>query len=316
MRGCPTWVARGLVLATIYWSLTGCTRELASYFEVLPVYEAYGRLRVQAELDRPFATRDHLTLRMDVFRRADTDAPTPVVVLIHGGFWVYGDRWYMHDWATDLAQQGYAAATVDYRLLSQGGQYPACVTDVLAAIAHLREHAAELNIDAERLALFGVSAGGHLALLAGLADDVNIFDPTVPAGESANVRAIVDIYGPTDFTADAETALAWQRQLLTSVLGCDQSDDPDRWREASPVTYARSDGPPVLILHGTADPIVPPSQAHALRDALEAAGQPCTFIEVADAGHFWGSMWYTGWVQRYRADILQFLEENLSGNDH
>ncbi|NLE59726.1 MAG: alpha/beta hydrolase [Planctomycetes bacterium] len=290
---------------------TGCIAPLATFFEVLPVRVANRGLDIQAEFGRPFATCGGRVLRMDVFHAAQAVGPAPAVVLVHGGFWLYGERWYMHDWSADLAAHGYTAVSIDYRLIGQGGRYPEPVMDVLAAIAYLREYADELNVDPERIALFGVSAGAHLALLAGLAGDASIFDSTWPAGESTNVKAVVEIYGPTDFTVDPASVTLWQSRLVSLFLGYDQAGAPDLYREASAITYVRADGPPVFILHGTRDPIVPVTQARALRDALEGAGQPHEYYEMKDAGHFWGSMWANRFAQRHRDDILRFLHEHL-----
>ena len=102
--------------------------------------------------------------------------------------------------------------------------------------------------------------------------------------------------------------------LMTAFLGATQAEDPQHWREASPITYVRADGPPVLIIHGLFDGIVSVTQAHALRDAMQAAGQPYRYIQVPDAGHWWGSLWFSPWAQRHRADILQFLEDHLYSN--
>ena len=292
-------------------ALAGCGGPLAPVLEFLPVSLAYGGLDVDVELARPFADRGDHVLKMDVFRPAGSVPPTPAVILVHGGFWLFGDPSGMDDWAADLAGQGYAAMSVDYRLLQEGGAYPEAVKDVLAAVGHVRRHAGELNVDPERIALFGVSAGAHLALLAGMAEDASIFDSAWPIGESAAVRAIVDVYGPTDFTVDPATAEPWQYLLVRAFLGADQDADPDQWREASPISYARPDGPAVLILHGTADPIVPLSQAQTLRDALDAAGQRYQYIEILGASHFWGSAWPSPVPQSQRSGILSFLAENL-----
>jgi len=299
--------AIALLAASTLCGQFGCSQPFATLSEIMPVWAANGGLAVQMELDRPFADRDGLVLKMDVFRPTSADQPAPAVVLVHGGFWTYGERWFMHDWAADLATQGYAAASIDYRLLWQGGQYPAPVADVLAAVAYLREHAEELNIDPQRIALLGASAGAHLALLAGMAADASMFDTTWPAGQSAGVAAIVDIYGPTDFTRDPQTAQPWQLDLVANLLGGTADEQPRRYQEASPASYARADGPPVLILHGTADPIVPIDQARAFRDALQGVGQPCQYIEVPDAGHFWGSVWTSPEVQQHREAVLEFL---------
>ena len=283
-----------------------------TYFEMLPVALTYGGLQIDAVYDRPYADRGGKTLGLDVFYPTGTSEPLPTVVLIHGGFWLYGEKWYMHDWAADLAEQGYTAASIEYRVIPEGGIYPEPVKDVLDAVSYLRDHATELHVDPERIALFGVSAGAHLALLAGMAKDTSVFDQAWPAGTSAQVRAIVDIYGPTDFTVDQSTADSWQPWLVNKLLGNPGPDWDRLAREASPVTYVRADGPPVFILHGDRDPIVPVTQARLLRDALQDVGEPYQYHEAPDAGHFWGSFWTSEPVQAYRAAILQFLEDYLS----
>ena len=132
----------------------------------------------------------------------------------------------LQDWAFDLAAQGYVAASINHRLLKDGYTYPAPVADVVAAVRHLRDSAEELNLDPERIGLLGVSSGGHLVLLAGMADDAQIFDETLPPGQSAEVRAIVNIYGPTDFTGDPAAADLWQLGIIAGFLGASLSDDP------------------------------------------------------------------------------------------
>jgi len=289
----------------------GCSPSVLSLSEVLPISVLGDGPAVDLELGRIYVTRDETALKMDVFYPAATEEPTPAVVLVHGGFWFYGGAYMMQDWAVDLAAHGYTAASIDYRLLKDGYVYPAPVADVVAAIRHLRDSAEELNIDPERIGLFGVSSGGHLALLAGMADDRQLFDETLPQGQSAEVRAIVNIYGPTDFTGDPAAAELWQVGLMTRFLDASLDDDPQRWAEASPVTYAREDGPPVLTIHGVPDNIVPVTQARLLQEALEAAGQPHVYIELPWAGHWWGSTWASPPAQLHRPDILSFFEANL-----
>lgn len=300
-----------LIASAAGLSAAGCGISLPSLGELLPVLLAAGQLNVRADINRPYVTVAGRTLTMDMFAPRESVSPTPAVVLIHGGFWLAGSRTDLQDWAADLANHGCLAATIDYRLLPDGGVYPAPVADVLAAIRYLRDHAGELNIDSQRIAVFGVSAGAHLALLAGLAEDASIFDPAWPSNTSAGVRAVVEIYGPTDFTADPAGAQPWQLLLIAWLLGGPGAAAPQRLAEASPINHVRADGPPVFMLHGTADPIVPIEQARAMRDALMNAGEAYEYFEIPDAGHFWGSYWWSEPAQRHRDDILRFLAEHL-----
>jgi acetyl esterase/lipase len=299
-----------VLVLTLLVAQIGCA-PVGRFFEFLPVSMTYDGLHIQIELERSFVDRPSRTLRMDVFRPKDVHGATPTVVLVHGGFWIYGQAWYMDDWGADLAEQGFVAVTIDYRLLSERSHYPDPVSDVLAAISYVRDNATELSVDPSRVGLFGVSSGAHLVLLAGMAPDASVFEPSWPAKTSTGVKAIVEVYGPADFTADTATAAGWQIGLVSTFMGCSQAECPERWREASPIFYARADGPPVFILHGDVDPIVPVSQARALRDKLEAVGESYEFYEVPGAGHFWGSMWSSSPAQEYRGRILDFLKRKL-----
>jgi dipeptidyl aminopeptidase/acylaminoacyl peptidase len=175
----------------------------------------------------------------------------------------------------------------------------------------VRDNAADLNVDADRVGLLGRSAGGYLVLLAGMPDDVSLFDPSWPQGQSADVRTVVAVYGPADFTVDERTADPWQVLLVTWFMGTPQSEAPPLWAEASPTSYARADGPPVLIIHGAHDQIVPVSQARSLARAMEAAGQPYEFLELPYGSHVVGSEWWQLASQLYRPHILRFLDEHL-----
>ncbi len=158
--------------------------------------------------------------------------------------------------------------------------------------------------------MLGVSSGACLALLAGMARDASIFDPTWRAGESARIRAVVEVAGTTDFLVEPAATVPWQELLVTWFIGGSREELPDRWGEASPVTHARADGPPIFILHGAFDLVAPVTQALFLRDALEAADQPYVYFEVPYAGHE-TALWDSPATQQRRPDILAFLRAHL-----
>ena len=154
-------------------------------------------------------------------------------------------------------------ASLDYRLSGEA-RFPAPLEDVAAGLGWLRTHAEHLGIDPTRIVLWGESAGGHLAALLGLTDP--------------GVRAVVDWYGPADLTTVAADAAAGgisavdpgapdSREAL--LLGVAPSSDPERARAASPVTHVHADAPPFLLLHGTADRLVPTRQSERLGAALD-----------------------------------------------
>ena len=200
--------------------------------------------------------------------------PAPVVVFLHGGGWSHGDKWPCP--AQPLAAAGFAVASVNYRL-STVARFPAQLDDARRAVRWLRANAAGHRIDAGRVGVWGISAGGHLAALLG--------------GER-EVRAVCDWFGPTDlshFAADARAAgLTTKPQwplLIASLFGGPIEDHADLVRQADPTRAVSAASPPFLILHGDRDEWVPVGQSKRLADALAAAGADHTFTVVRGGGH-------------------------------
>jgi acetyl esterase/lipase len=206
---------------------------------------------------------------------------------LHGGGWAVGSRRRFSrafaTWSPTpfdlLAQAGFVVASVDYRLSGEA-QFPAQLDDVKAAIAWLRERSAEMGLDASRIVTWGESAGGHLAMLAGLTD--------------GGVCGIVDWYGPMnllslgaqhgpDSDKRPDDAGSWE----SSLVGAPLQERPDRTRAASPISYVHAGAPPIQIHHGTADTLVPFPQSVEFVAALRAAGGDAEFVEVPGADHFW-----------------------------
>ncbi|WP_406739205.1 alpha/beta hydrolase [Streptomyces sp. NBC_00853] len=237
------------------------------------------------------------------------EGPFPAVVWIHGGGWLDGDRRYPPPTVpADLLHgavraAGLALVSIDYRH-SLEAPFPAQLHDVKAAIRYVRAFAGDLGIDPDRIGVWGESAGGHLAALAGL---VGPHSPQGAALEGAEgvgsgetgVRAVVDWYGVADLVTLAEhpmppmpTAAGTEfPDPYEALLGATVAERPDLARAASPVTYADgSNPPPFLLVHGTHDGLVPYSQSEALAAALESAGGEVTLQPVEGADHiFLGS---------------------------
>jgi acetyl esterase/lipase len=258
-----------------------------------------------------FAERGGQQLQFDLYRSADRPVPLPLVIMVHGGSWRSGTRTDLIEFAYDVAANGYAAATIDYRLAEDGVVFPAPVSDVLAAVRYFRDNAVTYGIDPQRIAMFGQSAGSHLAMLAGLATDDSVFDPDRPVGESANVKAIVNLFGPTDLTVDPSTATPDQIMRVENLLGKPLDQAVELRREASPILYVRAGGPPVLTIHGDADMLVPVTQARSLVAALNAIGEPSQYMEIPGMDHIPGAIWEGPFAQQYRITIITFLNANL-----
>ncbi|MEV7680549.1 alpha/beta hydrolase [Streptomyces sp. NPDC088341] len=217
--------------------------------------------------------------------------PVPVVVWIHGGAWMEGDRRYPPPTVSadllfgSLLRAGLAVATIDYRHAREA-PFPAQLHDVKAAIRYLRHYAGTLGIDGTRIGVWGESAGGHLAALAGLTGAAGpALDGTegIAEGDTA-VAAVVDWYG----VADLESLLTeWSDPGNPAVifLGGTPADRPRLAAAASPVTYAHTPAPPFLLIHGTADTVVPFAHSERLAELLRAAGNAAEVVPVPGAEH-------------------------------
>jgi acetyl esterase/lipase len=222
-------------------------------------------------------------LELDLYR-PDVPSPAPVIVHVHGGGWRRGSRRHSlprvgADFYQRLAGQGFAVAAVDYRLSGEA-VYPAALEDVRTAAGWVRKQAADYGLDAGRVFLWGDSAGGHLALMTALtgADVQGVvawFPVTDLAGLASDVAAAGGVPDPGPESREA------------LFLGAPAADVPDLAREASPVAHASAAAPPVLLMHGAADDLVPPAQSIRLAGALTAAGATVELELVPGATHFW-----------------------------
>lgn len=233
---------------------------------------------------------------LDLYLPDGVTGPVPVVVWVHGGAFMMGDK--SGPQSLDaLNAAGYAVASINYRL-SGTDQWPAQLEDVVAAVAYLRANAEEMGIDPARVALFGASAGGHLVSTTGI---------TLAADPATAVQAVVDWYGPVEFTtmdADIEesgvTRSTGRNDAADSpesaLIGMSVADNPEEARKVSPL-YALTqlpEGamlPPFLIMHGGQDTFVGPKQSERLRDALMAAPgyRGVTYEFLPEGGHGSGS---------------------------
>ena len=230
-------------------------------------------------------------------------AQCPAIVYLHGGGWAVGTRRRFGrafaSWSPTpldrLAQAGFAVATVDYRLSGEA-RFPAQLHDVKAAIRWLRGNSSSLAVDPTRVITWGESAGGHLAMLAGLTGDRP--DLEGPIGdhraEASAVSGVIDWYGPMNLLSlgsqhppysdkRPDDANSWE----STMVGMPLQIDPARTLAASPISYVHADAPPVQIHHGTADTLVPCAQSVEFVDALRAAGGTIELITVEGSDHFW-----------------------------
>jgi len=224
-------------------------------------------------------------LLMDVFEpRARIRRPTPAVLWLHGGGWERGDK-NGSSGARFLAAAGFVTASIYYRL-SGDAKFPADIEDCKCAIRYLRANARKYGIDAKRIGAAGASSGGHLALLAGLADEKAGLEgsggwPNV----SSRVSAVSSYYGPTDLTAIAVDFGSRAQAAITKLIGATSEENPAAYRKASPVTYVAPGKPPILLIHGAEDRLVPFEQSKRLLEACVRAGVSAKLVKVENADH-------------------------------
>ena len=230
-----------------------------------------------------FANPGGVTLTLDVYQ-PPSPGRHPAVVQIYGGAWQRGAPQDDATFATYLAARGFVVFAIDYRHAPRW-QWPSQIEDVRAALAWIRQHAGEHDADGSRLALLGRSAGAHLALLA--AYEERSRSATASAGEP--IAAVVSYYGPVDLTDGYRYPPRPDpldvRTIEEAFLGGTPDARPDRYREASPLTYVSSALPPSLLIYGGRDHIVLPRFGSMLDQRLRAAGATSVFLESPWAEH-------------------------------
>ena len=231
---------------------------------------------------------------LDIYLPAGS-GPFPVVIIIHGGGFMAGDK-ANPALGDELLAAGYAVVSVNYRLAGEA-KYPAQIQDVKAAVRFLRANAAKYNLDPQRFAAFGQSAGGNLAATLGTSCGVAALEGAElgNADQSTCVQAVVDWFGPTDFLQmDKQftgTSCPVNHDAANSpesqVIGAAIQTVPDKAKAANPITYVSAKAPPFLIQHGTADCNVPPQQGQLLYDALKPliGADKVTYTLLEGAGH-------------------------------
>jgi acetyl esterase/lipase len=229
-------------------------------------------------------------LMMDMFFPTNTaGTPLRVVMYVHGGGWRMGDRHMlgMMPGPVELLRRNYLVVTIDYRL-APNYKFPAMIDDAKTAVRFLRAHAKQYNLDPGRIGVMGDSAGGHLVSLMGLADASAGFEDGDWTNESSRVEAVVDLYGPSDFSKGPSNRTAYR--LMRDAFGVTNAADP-MIRRASPVTYVTSNAPPFLILHGDHDGLVSIDQSKELNERLKAAGDDSTLLIIHNYSHGYTPIW-------------------------
>lgn len=229
---------------------------------------------------------------VDIYMPPRDAGPKPLVLFVHGGGWVGGHT--RHSGAAAdfpaalarLAAEGFVVASVEYRL-AQEARFPAQLQDVRAALRFMKTNAARYGVDPARAAVWGGSAGGHLSALAALSCGAPGIDPAdskaAPGSECVQAAAIW--YGVFDFAALAASRPDRADPAAVTLLGCKERCTPAQYGPASPVTYIDGRDPPMLLIHGEGDRVVPVAQSHLAEERLRAAGVPVNSIYIPGVDH-------------------------------
>jgi len=231
---------------------------------------------------------DHPAQRLDVYLAKST-VPTPAMVYIHGGGWRAGSKNRLPGWLTAAVNDGWlSVVSVEYRF-TDVAPHPAQVNDCVRAIQFVRSRANEWNIDPDRIGVTGGSAGAHLSLWVALHDDAAAPSSQDPiARHSSRTACAVSFAGPTDWSllAEIEHKHPAYRQLLGYEPGTPAAEMSSAAKaDVSPISFATSDDPPVLLVHGDNDVIVPLRHASKLHEQLTSVKGTAELVVVKGANH-------------------------------
>jgi acetyl esterase/lipase len=226
--------------------------------------------------DIHYTTADTVNAVLDLYQ-SRTAGPSPVLIYFHGGSWTTGARPKSANSFRGFLDLGFSVLSVDYRL-SGVAPAPAAVQDARCALAWVKQNAGRYGLDTARVVTYGTSAGGQLALMAAMLPVSPSLD-TPQCRDLPRVAGVLDYYGPADVAAFALRSANTRRWLGDSTRLAETG------RAMSPLSYVRAGLPPVMIVHGDADPTVPHEQSVRLRDALAAAGVPVRMYSVPGGLH-------------------------------
>lgn len=261
-------------------------------------------------MNQTYATVDGKALKLDLYLPAASKAP--LVVYVHGGVWHLGNKSAGAGFATALAKEGFAVASLDFRQTTEA-PFPANIHDIKAGIRFLRAKADSYGYNGERIGIAGESSGAHLALLTGVTNGNAELEGKVgefPATSSA-VQAIVSYFAATDLTTilaqSTPFGLGVREPGLKLLLGDLPDKKPELARLASPVFHVDAGDPPLYLLHGDLDPQMPVNQSLQMLGEYKAAGLDVTFDPVHGAPHG-GPLFFT---PEHQKAVIAFLRRTL-----
>jgi len=256
--------------------------------------------------DQQYSYSSAVSLKLDVWQ-AQTKEPVPTLIYYHGGGWFFGDRTGALPYLMPWLARGWNVVNVEYRM-SGTALAPAAVEDARCALRWVYRNAEHYHLDTKRIVVTGHSAGGHLALMAGMLTESDGLDENCPADASSEpplkVAAVIDWYGPTDLNdliagANKKTyAQAWLGSQLNKSVQAER---------VSPIHHVHPGLPPILLLHGDDDPTVPYQQSVRLHKLLDDAHQINELYTIHGGKH--GMFGEAEDVKAYK-EVWRFLKQH------
>lgn len=245
---------------------------------------------IRSQKNIVFQEIDGKQVQADLYR-PDSDVELPIVVMIHGGAWMTGDKWNVVSHATEMAEAGFLVMAINYRLAPEF-PWPAHQVDCQAALSWMAKHAQEWHGNLDRLGVWGYSAGGHLALMIALEQM-----PGLP-----EIKACVAGGPPCDLDF-----IPLKSRLFSSFLGGSREECPDRYRSASPIHLLTADDPPLFFFHGDQDIVVPIENSKKMHEKVVEIGIVNEYLEVPNLGHL-----MTFIDRKARIGAIAFLKKHLA----
>ncbi|MCX6153988.1 MAG: alpha/beta hydrolase [Candidatus Kapabacteria bacterium] len=259
-----------------------------------------------------YARYDTTSIKLDLYVPDTTISPKPVIVWIHGGAWVYGDK--EEPLALYLAAHGYAVVSINYRL-APTFTYPSQIQDCKTAIRWIRANASTYNLDGSRIGVWGTSSGAHLACLLGTSNGIKDYrignvqisfenDLSLYSKYSSDVQAVCDWYGNTDFSlSDQSSTVSGEALFIGGAL----SAHPEMAKMASPLTYVNNNSASFLIVHGELDNVVDIKNSSRLDSALKNNNVSSFYIPLKKTGHG-GNLFYSDSI---RMRVMDFFDSKF-----
>jgi acetyl esterase/lipase len=277
----------------------------ASFVQAQNTSEALLRIadRYWMQPDVVYGSANNTPLKLDVWYPRDNPNPTPTLVYIHGGGWIFGSKEGSVYQLLPYLEKGWRVVNVEYRMAGNS-LAPGAVEDTRCALRWVARNAKQWNFDTSKIVLTGHSAGGHLSLITGMLPDKTPFDNRCYGDEKINVAAIINWYGITDVNDLIQGANL--KNYAVMWMGS-QPNAAEIARSVSPLTYVRTGLPPVLTIHGDKDDVVPYSHATRLKDALDKSKVTNKLFTIKNGGH--GMFEQSEYVRSFE-EIWKFLQDN------